>query len=110
MFGTYFRVGFYGHKFGDLDGEEFVYKEPPITKLPEVAHRLEVGRVTITGWRDSVTVKEKTSPLAGNILCKKLYSGNNLYKELYLTSMLRYFKEVFNLSSYFNIDSLRILL
>ncbi|XP_052686723.1 dedicator of cytokinesis protein 7-like isoform X3 [Crassostrea angulata] len=41
MFGTYFRVGFYGHKFGDLDGEEFVYKEPPITKLPEVAHRLE---------------------------------------------------------------------
>nr|XP_022315801.1 dedicator of cytokinesis protein 7-like isoform X2 [Crassostrea virginica] len=41
MFGTYFRVGFYGHKFGDLDGDEFVYKEPPITKLPEVAHRLE---------------------------------------------------------------------
>lgn len=69
MFGTYFRVGFYGHKFGDLDGEEFVYKEPPITKLPEVAHRLEVGRVTITGWKDSVTGKENTSPLAGNILC-----------------------------------------
>ena len=43
MFGTYFRVGFYGHKFGDLDGDEFVYKEPPITKLPEVAHRLEVS-------------------------------------------------------------------
>ena len=42
MFGTYFRVGFYGHKFGDLDGEEFVYKEPPITKLPEISHRLEV--------------------------------------------------------------------
>lgn len=63
MFGTYFRVGFYGHKFGDLDGEEFVYKEPPITKLPEVAHRLEVGRVTITGWKDSVTGKEKTNSL-----------------------------------------------
>ena len=43
MFGTYFRVGFYGHKFGDLDGEEFVYKEPAITKLPEISHRLEVG-------------------------------------------------------------------
>ena len=42
MFGTYFRVGFYGHKFGDLDGEEFVYKEPAITKLPEISHRLEV--------------------------------------------------------------------
>lgn len=42
MFGTYFRVGFYGHKFGDLDGEEFVYKEPAITKLAEISHRLEV--------------------------------------------------------------------
>ncbi|PAA86258.1 hypothetical protein BOX15_Mlig030368g1 [Macrostomum lignano] len=41
MFGTYFRVGFYGHRFGDLDGEEFVYKEPPLTKLPEISHRLE---------------------------------------------------------------------
>lgn len=60
MFGTYFRVGFYGHKFGDLDGEEFVYKEPPITKLPEVAHRLEVGCVTINGWRsDSQSLSKK---------------------------------------------------
>ena len=42
MFGTYFRVGFYGPKFGDLDGEEFVYKEQMITKLPEISHRLEV--------------------------------------------------------------------
>jgi hypothetical protein len=42
VFGTYFRVGFYGAKFGDLDGEEFVYKEPAITKLPEISHRLEV--------------------------------------------------------------------
>lgn len=25
-FGTFFRVGFYGSRFGDLDGEEFVYK------------------------------------------------------------------------------------
>ena len=42
MFGTYFRVGFYGLKFGDLDGEEFIYKEPTLTKLPEISHRLEV--------------------------------------------------------------------
>ncbi|GBM46681.1 Dedicator of cytokinesis protein 7 [Araneus ventricosus] len=41
VFGTYFRVGFYGNKFGDLDGEEFVYKEPYLTKLPEISHRLE---------------------------------------------------------------------
>uniref|UniRef100_T1J9Y0 Uncharacterized protein n=1 Tax=Strigamia maritima TaxID=126957 RepID=T1J9Y0_STRMM len=41
VFGTYFRVGFYGSKFGDLDGEEFIYKEPILTKLPEVSHRLQ---------------------------------------------------------------------
>ena len=43
MFGTYFRVGFFGSRFGDLDGEEFVYKEPAITKLAEISHRLEVS-------------------------------------------------------------------
>lgn len=41
MFGTYFRVGFYGTRFGDLDEQEFVYKEPSITKLAEISHRLE---------------------------------------------------------------------
>uniref|UniRef100_A0A1A8FCC0 Dedicator of cytokinesis 7 n=1 Tax=Nothobranchius korthausae TaxID=1143690 RepID=A0A1A8FCC0_9TELE len=41
MFGTYFRVGFYGCQFGDLDEQEFVYKEPSITKLSEISHRLE---------------------------------------------------------------------
>jgi hypothetical protein len=41
LFGTYFRVGFYGKLFDELDGEEFIYKEPGITKLSEIAHRLE---------------------------------------------------------------------
>lgn len=41
MFGTYFRVGFYGSHFGDLEEQEFVYKEPSITKLAEISHRLE---------------------------------------------------------------------
>uniref|UniRef100_A0A4W5LG26 Dedicator of cytokinesis 6 n=1 Tax=Hucho hucho TaxID=62062 RepID=A0A4W5LG26_9TELE len=41
MFGTYFRVGFYGCRFGDLDEQEFVYKEPSITKLAEISYRLE---------------------------------------------------------------------
>lgn len=40
-FGTYFRVGFYGSRFGDLDGVEFIYKEPAITKLSEISHRLD---------------------------------------------------------------------
>jgi len=48
VFGTYFRVGLYGTKFGDLDRHEFVYKEPAITKLPEISHRLEVGHSHIS--------------------------------------------------------------
>ena len=43
LFGTYFRVGFYGTKFDELDGQEFIYKEPGITKLAEIASRLEVS-------------------------------------------------------------------
>lgn len=45
VFGTYFRVGFYGAKFfgpDGLDGEEFVYIEPTLTKLSEIFGRLQV--------------------------------------------------------------------
>ena len=41
-FGTYFRVRFFGARFGgDLDGQDFVYKEPAVTKLAEISHRFE---------------------------------------------------------------------
>uniref|UniRef100_A0A8C5RNU3 DOCKER domain-containing protein n=1 Tax=Laticauda laticaudata TaxID=8630 RepID=A0A8C5RNU3_LATLA len=69
MFGTYFRVGFYGAIFGDLDEQEFVYKEPAITKLPEISHRLEgfygqcFGEDRIVVIKDSVPVeKNKLDP------------------------------------------------
>ncbi|XP_078656499.1 dedicator of cytokinesis protein 7-like isoform X10 [Branchiostoma floridae x Branchiostoma belcheri] len=62
MFGTFFRVGFYGSKFGDLDGEEFVYKEPAITKLPEIAHRLESFYADRFG-QDLVEVIKDSSPV-----------------------------------------------
>ena len=42
IFGTYYRVAFYGSRFGDLDGEEYIYKEKPLAKLVEIAHRIEV--------------------------------------------------------------------
>ncbi|NXG40960.1 DOCK8 protein, partial [Psilopogon haemacephalus] len=69
MFGTYFRVGFYGSKFGDLDEQEFVYKEPAITKLPEISHRLEgfygqcFGEDVVEVIKDSAPVdKRKLDP------------------------------------------------
>uniref|UniRef100_A0A671TYQ6 Dedicator of cytokinesis 8 n=1 Tax=Sparus aurata TaxID=8175 RepID=A0A671TYQ6_SPAAU len=65
MFGTYFRVGFYGAKFGDLDEREFIYKEPGITHLPEISHRLEnfysqcFGEETLVMIKDSTPVDRK---------------------------------------------------
>jgi hypothetical protein len=40
LLGTFYRVGFYGAAFGDLDGRQFVYKEPDLTQLSEVTERL----------------------------------------------------------------------
>ncbi|KAJ3342355.1 Dedicator of cytokinesis protein 8 [Gonapodya sp. JEL0774] len=40
---TYFRVAFFGKKFGDLDGLEFIYKEKPATSLAEIAARFTDG-------------------------------------------------------------------
>ena len=41
ILGTYYRVQFYGRPFEDLDGQEYIYKEPQITQLSEIALRLE---------------------------------------------------------------------
>ena len=42
MLGTYYRVGFYGQRFGPrLDGREFIYKQPKITRLSEIAARMK---------------------------------------------------------------------
>ncbi len=43
LFPTFFRVGFYGLRFGpELDSKEFIYREDPLAKLSEVASRFEV--------------------------------------------------------------------
>lgn len=61
-FGTYFRVGFYGTRFADMDGIEFIYKEPAITKLSEISYRLDAfytdrfGKGNIEIIKDSNTV------------------------------------------------------
>ncbi|CAD6189386.1 unnamed protein product [Caenorhabditis auriculariae] len=40
-FGTFFRVAFYGHLFGDLNEQEFIYKESEFTKLNEISTRIK---------------------------------------------------------------------
>ena len=63
VFATYFRVGFYGQRFGDLDGEEFIYKEPDLTRLPEITGRLETFYGTKFGEDNLKIIKV-------NISCK----------------------------------------
>lgn len=58
VFGTYFRVGFYGTRFGDLNAEEFIYKEPTLTKLPEIFSRLENFYAERFGSENVVIIKD----------------------------------------------------
>ncbi|CAB3365687.1 Hypothetical predicted protein [Cloeon dipterum] len=61
IFGTYFRVGFYGSKFGDLNGVEFIYKEPSLTKLHEIFSRLENFYSERFGPENVVTIKDSNA-------------------------------------------------
>jgi hypothetical protein len=40
VLGTYFRVALFGSKLGQLDGQEFIFKEKLVTQLSEIVHRL----------------------------------------------------------------------
>ncbi|ETE67870.1 Dedicator of cytokinesis protein 8, partial [Ophiophagus hannah] len=92
MFGTYFRVGFYGAIFGDLDEQEFVYKEPAITKLPEISHRLEgfygqcFGEDRIVVIKDSIPVeKSKLDPRKMKDRVTPFEKNFNLRRFMYTT-------------------------
>ena len=39
---SFFRVGFYGMIFEDLDGEEFIYKEAALMRLADFSLKLQV--------------------------------------------------------------------
>ncbi|OXB54791.1 hypothetical protein ASZ78_008191 [Callipepla squamata] len=101
MFGTYFRVGFYGSKFGDLDEQEFVYKEPAITKLPEISHRLEgfygqcFGEDSVEVIKDSAPVdKSKLDPNKAYI---QITFVEPYFDEYEMKDRVTYFEKNFNL-------------
>ncbi|XP_023620336.1 dedicator of cytokinesis protein 8 isoform X3 [Myotis lucifugus] len=101
MFGTYFRVGFYGSKFGDLDEQEFVYKEPAITKLPEISHRLEgfysqcFGAESVEVIKDSAPVdKTKLDPNKAYI---QITFVEPYFDEYEMKDRVTYFEKNFNL-------------
>ncbi|XP_077326427.1 dedicator of cytokinesis protein 6 isoform X7 [Lithobates pipiens] len=104
MFGTYFRVGFYGSKFGDLDEQEFVYKEPSITKLAEISHRLEefyieqFGEGTVQVVKDSNHVdKTKLDPNKAFIQITYVEPYFDTYE---LKDRVTYFDKNYNLRTF----------
>ncbi|VDM71098.1 unnamed protein product [Strongylus vulgaris] len=72
-FGTYFRVGFYGARFGDLDGEEYVYKEGPFTKLSEISHRLESFYTERFGKDVVEVIKDSNNVVRSSLQSTKAY-------------------------------------
>lgn len=40
LYASYYRVGFYGKGFGELDGKEYIYKEPKLTRLMDIKNRI----------------------------------------------------------------------
>ncbi|XP_056378742.1 dedicator of cytokinesis protein 8 isoform X2 [Hyla sarda] len=101
MFGTYFRVGFYGAKFGDLDEQEYIYKEPAITKLPEISHRLEgfygncFGEHMVEVIKDSAPVdKSKLDPNKAYI---QITFVEPYFEEYEMKYRMTYFEKNYNL-------------
>ncbi|XP_066460304.1 dedicator of cytokinesis protein 8 isoform X3 [Eleutherodactylus coqui] len=101
MFGTYFRVGFYGAKFGDLDEKEFIYKEPTITKLPEIAHRLEGFYGNCFGEHMMEVIKDSTpvdkSKLDPNKAYIQITFVEPYFEDYEMKYRMTYFEKNYNL-------------
>ncbi|XP_046985251.1 dedicator of cytokinesis protein 7 [Schistocerca americana] len=105
VFGTYFRVGFYGTKFGDLNGEEFIYKEPTLTKLPEIFSRLENFYAERFGSENIVIIKDSKSVDLSSLNPEKAYIQIT-YVEPYFESYemryrVTYFDRNFNIKRFY---------
>lgn len=73
VFATYFRVAFYGSKLGDLDQLEFIYKEPPFTKLPEIFNRLQLFYEGRFGSEITVIIKDSNPVDVSTLDQDKIY-------------------------------------
>ncbi|MGH0129310.1 UNVERIFIED_CONTAM: hypothetical protein FKN15_001940 [Acipenser sinensis] len=104
MFGTYFRVGFYGCKFGDLDEQEFVYKEPSITKLAEISHRLEEFYAERFGDEMVEIVKDSNPVIKSKLDPNKAYIQITYVEPFFdsyeLKDRITYFDKNYNLRSF----------
>eukprot|EP01104_Vermistella_antarctica_P003930 TRINITY_DN1431_c0_g1_i1.p1 TRINITY_DN1431_c0_g1~~TRINITY_DN1431_c0_g1_i1.p1 ORF type:complete len:2060 (+),score=630.15 TRINITY_DN1431_c0_g1_i1:204-6383(+) len=64
LLSRYYRVGFYGKLAEDLDGKEFIYREPSKVNLPVMATRLkEIFTRTVGGDADKMVLLGHNKPI-----------------------------------------------
>ena len=79
LLGRYYRVGFYGAMFGpELDGAEFIYKEPLLTHLFALKDRLTSHFGTLFGGDDKVEVLDH----GGMVDITQLNVANKAYLQI----------------------------
>ncbi|BFF96110.1 dedicator of cytokinesis protein 6 [Drosophila madeirensis] len=104
VFGTYFRVGFYGTKFGDLDQQEFIYKEPTLTKLPEIFSRLQNFYTERFGPDSVHIIKDSNSVDINSLDSEKAYIQITYVEPYFETYEMRhretYFERNFNIKRF----------
>ena len=66
-------MAFYGSRFGDLDGEEYIYKEKPLAKLVEIAHRIENFYSEKFGKENLILIKDSKGVNASDLQPEKAY-------------------------------------
>lgn len=106
VFGTYFRVGFYGARFGDLNGEEFVYKEPTLTKLPEIFSRIENFYADRFGVENIVIIKDSNPVDMNKLDTDKSYVQITYVEPYFENHELRHRSTIFRKN--FNISESRL--
>lgn len=104
VFATYFRVGFYGSKLGDLDQNEYIYKEPPFTKLSEIFNRLQMFYEGRFGSETVVIIKDSNQVDVSTLDGEKIYLQITFVEPYFEAFELRvretHFERNFNLNRF----------
>jgi hypothetical protein len=84
LFGTYYRVVFYGKEFENLDREEFVYREKGLAKLRDISDRLQSIYGPRAGGADKINIIQQS----GDVDVSTLGPGCHIQ----ITRVLPYFE------------------
>ncbi|KNC46189.1 Dock9 protein, partial [Thecamonas trahens ATCC 50062] len=103
---SYYRVGFYGSAFEDLDGAEFIYREEKITRLAEFTARLQeiyetkfaAAGIKVVILRDSSNVDRKS--LDPNTAFVQITSVEPYFEAHEATERVTYYERNTNLRSF----------